>query len=86
MHQFLGRRKVIIFHLLALFFLSSINSQIFVEKKKSFYNLKSIEVIGLDNTMGSIEKNKLADFIILRKKDLEIEQTFISGKSVYKNE
>ena len=39
-----------------------------------------------DNTMGSIEINKLADFIILNKDNLEIEETFISGKSVYQNE
>jgi len=47
-------------------------------------SLVPAKIIGLDNIMGSIEKNKLADFIILRKKDLEIEETFISGKSVYK--
>jgi imidazolonepropionase-like amidohydrolase len=43
-------------------------------------------VIGLEDTMGSIEKNKFADFILLRKNDLEISETFISGKSVYKSE
>ena len=43
-------------------------------------------VIGLDDTMGSIEINKFADFILLRKNDLEISETFISGNSVYKNE
>jgi imidazolonepropionase-like amidohydrolase len=36
--------------------------------------------------MGSIEKSKLADFILLRKDDLEITETFIAGKSVYKSE
>jgi predicted amidohydrolase YtcJ len=36
--------------------------------------------------MGSIEKNKFADFILLRKNDLEIAETFIAGKSVYKSD
>ena len=49
-------------------------------------SLVPARVIGLDETMGSIEKNKLADFILLRKSDLEISETFISGKSVYKSE
>ena len=49
-------------------------------------SLVPAKVIGLDNTMGSIEINKLADFIILNKDNLEIEETFISGKSVYHNE
>ena len=41
-----------------LFFLSSINNQLFVKKKESFYNLKSIKVIGLDSNINSeIEKN-----------------------------
>jgi N-acetylglucosamine-6-phosphate deacetylase len=43
-------------------------------------------VIGLDDKMGSIEKNKFADFILLRKNDLEIAETFIAGKSVYKSD
>ena len=34
----------------------------------------------------SIEKNKLADFILLRKDNLEISETYIAGKSVYKSE
>ena len=49
-------------------------------------SLVPARVIGLDNIMGSIEINKLADFIILKKQNLEIEETFISGKSVYKSE
>jgi predicted amidohydrolase YtcJ len=36
--------------------------------------------------MGSIEKNKLADFILLQKDNLEISETYIAGKSVYKSE
>ena len=49
-------------------------------------SLVPARVIGLDNIMGSIEINKLADFIILKKENLEIEETYISGKSVYKSE
>ena len=49
-------------------------------------SLVPARVIGLDNKMGSIEKNKYADFILLQKNNLEISETFISGKSVYKNE
>ena len=60
--------------------------------KKSFSqvsiaaSLVPARIIGLDDKMGSIEKNKLADFILLRKDDLEITETFIAGKSVYKSE
>ena len=49
-------------------------------------SLVPARVIGLDDKMGSIEKNKYADFILLQKNDLEISETFISGKSVYKSE
>ena len=49
-------------------------------------SLVPARVIGLDNKMGSIEKNKYADFILLQKNNLEISETFISGKSVYKSE
>ena len=58
MRHYVDKRKNFLFLFLTLFFLSSINSQIFIEKKKSFYNLKFIEVIGLDNTINlEIEKN-----------------------------
>ena len=58
MRHYIDKKKIFLFLFLTLFFLSSINSQIFVEKKKSFYSLKSIEVIGLDNTINlEIEKN-----------------------------
>ena len=49
-------------------------------------SLVPARVIGLDDKMGSIEKNKYADFILLQKNNLEILETFISGKSVYKSE
>ena len=49
-------------------------------------SLVPARVIGLDDKMGSIEKNKYADFILLQNNNLEISETFISGKSVYKSE
>jgi len=58
MRHFVDKKKSFLFLFLILFFISSINSQLFVEKKQSFYDLKSIEVIGLDNTINlEIEKN-----------------------------
>ena len=58
MHQYIDKKKNIIFLFLILFFLSSFNNQIFIEKKKLFYNLKSIEVIGLDSLINQeIEQN-----------------------------
>lgn len=58
MHQYRDKRKYFLFLFLTLFFLSSINSQLFIEKKQSLYNLKSIEVIGLDKSLNiEIEQN-----------------------------
>ena len=57
MHQSTDKKKSYLFLFLILFFLSSINSQIFIKKKELFYNLNSIEVIGLDEqTNAEIEK------------------------------
>ena len=58
MHQYRDKKKYFLFLFLTLFFLSSINSQLFIEKKQSLYNLKSIEVIGLDEKLNTeIEQN-----------------------------
>ena len=58
MHQYTGKKKNILFIFLILFFLSSINNQLFVKKKQSFYNIKSIKVVGLDNAINlEIEEN-----------------------------
>ncbi len=58
MHQYRDKKKYFLFLFLTLFFLSSINSQLFIEKKQSLYNLKSIEVLGLDeNLKNEIEQN-----------------------------
>jgi len=57
MHQSTDKKKSYLFLFLILFFLSSINSQIFIKKKELFYNLNSIEVVGLDEqTNAEIEK------------------------------
>ena len=58
MHQYTDKKKSYLFLFLILFFLSSINSQIFIEKKESFYNLNSIEVVGLNKQINiEIEQN-----------------------------
>ena len=92
MHQFLGKRKVITLHLLALFFLSSINNQLFVEKKKSLYNLESIKVIGLDNSINlKIEEDlnflKNSNIFFLDKqilKDQVDKYNFIEKYNIFK--
>jgi cell division septal protein FtsQ len=58
MHRSKDKKKYFLFLFLSLFFLSSINSQLFIEKKQSLYNLKSIEVIGLEKSLNfEIEQN-----------------------------
>ena len=58
MHQYTDKKKSYLFLFLILFFLSSINSQIFIEKKESLYNLNSIEVVGLNKQINiEIEQN-----------------------------
>ena len=52
MHLYVGKKKIITFLLFILFFLSSINNQLFIEKKKTLYNLENIKVIGLDNSIN----------------------------------
>ncbi len=58
MRHYVNKKKNFLFLFLILLFLSSTNSKLFVEKKDSFYNLKSIEVKGLDKSINlEIEKN-----------------------------
>ena len=58
MLQSRDRKKFFLFLFLIIFFLSSINSQLFIKKKESLYNLNSIEVIGLEEQINmEIEKN-----------------------------
>ncbi len=52
MHQQIDKKKNILFLFLTLFFLSSINNQLFIAKKDSFYNLQSIKVKGLNNSIN----------------------------------
>ncbi len=76
MHQYTDKKKKFLFLFLIILFLSSINSKLFVEKKDSFYNLKYIEVRGLEKTINlEIEKNldflKNTNIFFIDKKILE---------------
>ena len=59
MLQSRDRKKNFLFIFLIIFFLSSINSQLFVKKKESLYNLNSIEVKGLDEQINTEIENNL---------------------------
>ena len=59
MHQQIGKKNFFLFLLLVLFFATSINNKIFSEQKDSFYNLDTIEVIGLNEKFNSEIKKKL---------------------------
>jgi len=76
MHRYRDKKKYFLFLFLTLFFLSSINSQLFIEKKQSLYNLKSIEVLGLDENL----KNEGDD----ETKEMEMEEGI--GQSKRKEE
>ena len=92
MHQYIDKKKNIIFLFLVLFFLSSFNNQIFIEKKKLFYNLKSIEVTGLDGLINQeIEQNlnflKNSNIFFINKeilKDQIDKYNFIESYNIYK--
>ena len=92
MHQYIDKKKNILFLLLILFFLSSINSQLFVEKKKSLYNLQSIKVIGLESAINlEIEQNlnflKNTNFFFIDReilKDQINKYNFIENYSITK--
>ena len=58
MHQYVDKNFFFLFLLLIFLFLTSTNSQQFVKKKEAFFNLSSIEVIGLEKSVNlQIEKN-----------------------------
>ncbi len=59
MHQQIDKKNFFLFLLLVLFFATSINNKIFSEQKDSFYNLDTIEVIGLNEKFNSEIKKKL---------------------------
>ena len=92
MPQYVDKKKNIIFLFLILFFLSSFNNQMFIEKKKLFYNLKSIEVIGLDSLINQeIEQNlnflKNSNIFFINKeifKDQIDKYNFIESYNIYK--
>ena len=92
MHQYKDKKKNILFIFLIIFSLTSINSQLFVEKKKSFYNLQNIEVEGIDGDINlEIEENlnflkNTNIFFIDRKilKDQINKYNFIENYSILK--
>ena len=92
MPQYVDKKKNIIFLFLILFFLSSFNNQMFIEKKKLFYNLKSIEVTGLDSLINQeIEQNlnflKNSNIFFINKeifKDQIDKYNFIESYNIYK--
>ena len=76
MHLNIDKKLFFLFLFLLLLFLTSINSQVFIKKKDSFYNLKFIEVTGLDQTINlEIEENldflKNTNIFFLDKKILK---------------
>ena len=93
MHQSIGKKKNILFLLLILFFLSSINNQLFIKKKQSFYNVKSIKVVGLDHAINSeIEENlkfiKNTNIFFIDKeilKDQLSRYNFIENYNIFKS-
>ena len=93
MRQYIGKKKNILFFFLVLFFLSSINNQIFVKKKESFYNLQSIKVVGLDSEINlEIEENlnflKNTNIFFIDKeilKDQLSKYNFIENYKIFKS-
>ena len=92
MHQYKDKKKKFLFIFLIIFFLSSGNNQLFVQKKEKFYDLKYIEVSGLDKiTNLDIEQNlnflKNTNIFFLDKeilKDQISKYNFIESYKVFK--
>tara|TARA_Y100000590_G_scaffold446445_1_gene580175 strand:+ start:1293 stop:1508 length:216 start_codon:yes stop_codon:yes gene_type:complete len=58
MHHYTDKKKIIVFLILVIIFLTSINSQSFIAKKENFFNLKNIQIYGLDESLNrEIKKN-----------------------------
>lgn len=49
-------------------------------------SLVPARVIGMDNELGSIEPDKLADFLVLEPETYEIEATYVSGAERYRRQ
>jgi len=92
-HQYIDKKKNILFIFLILFFLTSINNQLFVKKKESFYNIKSIKVVGLDSKINlEIEQNlnffKNTNIFFIDKeilKDQLSKYNFIENYNIFKS-
>ena len=75
MLQKIDKKKYIFFYLIILIILSSIHNSNF--KYNNFFNIKKIEVVGLNKTDNSLLENKLADLVgsnifVLNKQSFEI--------------
>ncbi|MDC0854070.1 FtsQ-type POTRA domain-containing protein [Candidatus Pelagibacter sp.] len=92
MHQYKDKKKNILFIFLILIFLSSINNQPFIKKKEKLYDLKYIEVIGLDKATNlDIEENlnflKNTNIFFIDKeilKDQLSKYNFIENYNIFK--
>ena len=93
MLQFKDKKKYFLFLFFTLFFLSSINSQLFIGKKQSIYNLKTIEVIGLEENLNLEIKQNLnflinTNIFLLDKKILDNQiskYNYIENYSIFKS-
>jgi len=93
MHQYVSKKKNYLFLFLIFIFLSSTNSQLFIKKKDSLYNLQFIEVKGLDKSINlEIKKNlnflKNTNIFFIDKKVLEDQirkYNFIDKYNVFKS-
>ena len=76
MHQYKDKKRNILLIFIILLSLSSINSRLFMDKKEELYDLKHIEVIGLDDATNlEIEQNlnflKNTNIFLLNKEILD---------------
>ena len=92
MHHYTDKKKIIVFLILVIIFLTSINSQSFIAKKENFFNLKNIQIYGLDESLNKEIKKNLEYLknsnIFFLDKEILIDQLqkykFIDSYTVFK--